>query len=501
LLRLGGLTAFVCAVVVATAASAVADPPLPDPGAVAPLSSEIQHLHFKYGPIFVPPGQNLILVGPVTIEKPAYDGYMVGFRPNLVRADGTVPPIEQVHLHHAVWLNLSRRDSTVPGLPGERFAAAGEEKTYVRLQTGYGYPVKASDVWALNYMVHNETPDPQVVWITYDVDYVPANTPLGRRIIPVRPIWMDVQNGKAYPVFDVLQGSGRHGRFTYPDDSPTAPRHNVWTVDRNGTLVWTAGHLHPGGLWDDLFVQRGRRSRLIFHSKAKYFDPHGPVSWDLSMTASRPTWRIAVRKGDRLRISSTYETRLASWYESMGIMIVWMAPPMRHAINPFRTRRALPITGSITHGHLPEASDYGGAPTGLPDPAKLPNGQTVDNGIAITDFEYLPGDLTLAGGFAQPPIFREGQPITFGNFDASQQVFHTVTACRDPCTGSTGISYPLADGSVRFDSSELGYGPTGYTPAANTASWALPTSKLPPGTYTFFCRIHPFMRGAFRIVK
>ena len=118
MLRLGGLTAFVCAVVVATAASAVADPPLPDPGAVAPLSSEIQHLHFKYGPIFVPPGQNLILVGPVTIEKPAYDGYMVGFRPNLVRADGTVPPIEQVHLHHAVWLNLSRRDSTVPGLPG-----------------------------------------------------------------------------------------------------------------------------------------------------------------------------------------------------------------------------------------------------------------------------------------------------------------------------------------------------------------------------------------------
>jgi plastocyanin len=24
---------------------------------------------------------------------------------------------------------------------------------------------------------------------------------------------------------------------------------------------------------------------------------------------------------------------------------------------------------------------------------------------------------------------------------------------------------------------------------------------LPPGTYTFFCRIHPWMRGVFRIIR
>jgi hypothetical protein len=38
------------------------------------------------------------------------------------------------------------------------------------------------------------------------------------------------------------------------------------------------------------------------------------------------------------------------------------------------------------------------------------------------------------------------------------------------------------------------------TAAANTASWQTPKT-LPPGTYTFFCRIHPFMRGSFRVVK
>jgi plastocyanin len=32
-----------------------------------------------------------------------------------------------------------------------------------------------------------------------------------------------------------------------------------------------------------------------------------------------------------------------------------------------------------------------------------------------------------------------------------------------------------------------------------TTSWKTP-KNLSPGTYTYFCRIHPFMRGAFRVV-
>jgi len=199
-----------------------------------------------------------------------------------MRADGSIPPIEQIHLHHAVWLDLSRRDATDPSLPGTRFAASGEEKTAVKLPAGYGYPVRASDAWALNYMVHNETADPQVVWITYDVDFIPAASPAAQHMIPVRPLWMDVQNGLAYPVFDVLQGSGHHGRFTYPDDDPRAPRKNAWTVDQNGTLIWTAGHLHPGGLWDDMFLQRGHTSKLIFTPR--------PIT-GIPTDRSRGTWR------------------------------------------------------------------------------------------------------------------------------------------------------------------------------------------------------------------
>src|SRR3712207_2141233 len=66
-----------------------------------------RRLRFSYGPIAVKPGQNDVLIGPVTIEKPNMDGFITRFKPNLVRADGTVPPVEQVHLHHGTWLSRS----------------------------------------------------------------------------------------------------------------------------------------------------------------------------------------------------------------------------------------------------------------------------------------------------------------------------------------------------------------------------------------------------------
>ena len=118
----------------------------------------------------------------------------------------------------------------------------------------------------------------------------------------------------------------------------------------------------------------------------------------------------------------------------------------------------------------------------------------------LSAFRYLPGDLSFTTPLDNPPVFHQGQAVHFGNFDASAQIYHTITACHDPCTGSTGISYPLANGPVDFDSGQLGYGPQGYTAAANRSDWFSPSS-LQPGTYTYFCRIHPFMRGAFRVIK
>ena len=89
--------------------------------------------------------------------------------------------------------------------------------------------------------------------------------------------------------------------------------------------------------------------------------------------------------------------------------------------------------------------------------------------------------------------------LTYDNLDANigRGQWHTITACAAPCNQSTGIAYPLADGPVIFDSGELGLG---GPPTADRTTWTIP-ADLPPGTYTYFCRIHPSMRGAFRVEK
>ena len=98
---------------------------------------------------------------------------------------------------------------------------------------------------------------------------------------------------------------------------------------------------------------------------AKYFEPAGAVSWDVSMTATKPDWRVALKPGDTLNVSATYDTSKASWYESMGIMVVFYADGTRR--RP-RTRSASKVdrTGLLTHGHLPRTTPRRQAAPGLP---------------------------------------------------------------------------------------------------------------------------------------
>ncbi len=104
------------------------------------------------------------------------DSYIVGIARNLRLADGTIPGVDVIHLHHGVWLNASARDATAPGVP-ERFFAAGEEKTTMVLPAGYGYAYHPTDNGVVNDMIHNLSPIEQQVWITYDVDFIPGTDP------------------------------------------------------------------------------------------------------------------------------------------------------------------------------------------------------------------------------------------------------------------------------------------------------------------------------------
>ena len=459
----------------------------------------IQHLHFSYGPIDIAPGQNNIEFH-INHSKPTVPGYITRFAPNLVYSrTHKVPRVDVVHLHHGVWL-----------LNGYPTFASGEEKTIFQLPRGYGYHYDPSDRWIMNYMLHNLTPKPTQVTITYDVDFVPDSTAAAKSLTSAKPLWMDVSGLRAYPVFDALKGEGKNGRFTFPDQARPSQQKDIggaheFTAPADMTLLNTAGHLHPGGLHTDLKITRRNRTKELFRSNAKYFEPAGAVSWDVSMTATKPSWRIAMKKGDRLNVSATYDTRRASWYEVMGIMVVFYADGSRPgAKDPFTSK--IDTRGLLTHGHLAENRHHGGKPRpGLRDARAVGNGAATDN-VFIDGFVYGFGDFNLRGRRGRPPVVKAGQSLTFTNLDATpaisaqQSAYHTITACKAPCTATTGVAYPIANAGVQFDSGELGYGPPGLTPAENRNTWKTPKG-LKPGTYTYFCRIHPFMRGSFRVIS
>jgi len=241
-------------------------------------------------------------------------------------------------------------------------------------------------------------------------------------------------------------------------------------------------------------IDKGNRVHL-FNSKAHYFDPRGPISWDMAMYSTDENWRVRVQTGDRIELQTTYDTKIASWPESMGINIVYWVrdkdlPAAANAPNPYETR--VDTEGVLNHGHLAENEDYGGElPTVGPDPRDLPDGALSSGPSTITDYIYNGSTLSA------PAIVKQGDQFTFklSQADINKEVWHSITSCKAPCNRSTGISYPIPDGDVQFESGQMG---PGQQPTVGYTQWSTP-KDLPKGTYTFFCRIHPFMRGAFRV--
>jgi plastocyanin len=165
--------------------------------------------------------------------------------------------------------------------------------------------------------------------------------------------------------------------------------------------------------------------------------------------------------------------------------------------------KKIPQDNVLTHSHLSENRHHGGGATSAySDPLTLPDGPVFSsNPVNIQGYFYSQGDLSSAAGLTgRPPVVHQGHSLTFDNLDdsANPSTWHTITACKDPCNRDTGIAYPIANGPHSFDSGQLGtHAPFG-APATGNITWKTP-KNLPPGTYTYFCRVHPFMRGSFRV--
>ena len=255
----------------------------------------------------------------------------------------------EVHLHHAVWL-----------VDFKPTFAAGEEKTNFTAPSGYGWRYTTKQTWLLNHMIHDLVGQPHEVYITYTLYFIPDTAPQAAGITSRHAV--DGRPGhQALPRVQRAQGLGderqvhvpRPGQEPVPGP-PDRPR-NQWVADRDATLVATAGHLHPGGLWTDLDVTRDGRTVRLFRSRANYYDPSGAVSWDVAMSATAPDWRVHIKKGDVLSVHATYDTTKASWYEVMGIMTLAITKGDEGGVDPFSGH--VDQTDYLTHGRLKENID------------------------------------------------------------------------------------------------------------------------------------------------
>ena len=112
------------------------------------------------------------------------------------------------------------------------------------------------------------------------------------------------------------------------------------------------------------------------------------------------------------------------------------------------------------------------------------------SGIDIDGFRYLHGGFSAFSGFPhelmRPPVDQaRASRVTFTNLDAlpgepnTEQVWHSDHLLPAPCNQGSGIGYPLANGPIKFDSGQLGYG-TGPSSEVTTGSNVYTT---PPLTY------------------
>ncbi len=424
------------------------------------------------------------------VPKPPVDGAITHFETDVVDENEVPIPINRLMLHHIVFTNLDRGDLTCRGIgfesfngspvfggyAPERFAGAGEERSKLSMPPGYGYELNGAgqpDRWALVYMLMNHRKQADTAYVQYKLTVDTSGT-----LQPVRPYWLDVNNCKADPIYNVPGLSRRQARRAGPN--PVDKRSRDFTVQEDGYIVAGGGHVHGGARkltitkpsCDNLQIAHsnptwGLATHPFYNVRPILHEP-GPIG----MSAFNTPTGIPVRKGQKLRLNSIYDdsqphTRV------MGIYVVYVAED--------------PPGGSTpqTCGGAPSDTTYGPGTAlqgrSTPVPFKIPltgldsSGQAIEIKGPPGRFRRLRSGATIDVGdrFFSRPNIRVKQGTTL-NWEFLGSELHNLTLANGP----KGIGSPNLDRGLSF------------TQRFNR-----------PGVYRFFCALHPVQMHERVIVK
>lgn len=350
------------------------------------------------------------------------------------------------------------------------------------------------------------------------------------------------------------------GTYVHPRDIPEdAPERRstddlgrFWEVGYDATAIGSAGHLHQNG--ERVVIanlgpegsgceadldEDGFPGVTLFYSDRIPDEPDAyPHSAEFQMGVTKPGWRAPVREGDRITQFGIYDNAEYASYEAMAYTGFYMdreqvpeprpedicrnAPQAALAAmgptlidnpdgDPLETIRNHEVGDGHQHSHG-HCGIEGEEPCNEPVD-DLQEGEVTDT-IHIADFAYVPGDQSLSGDLGSVPKVVQGEPLTVINHDVGIGVRHTLTTCGFPCNGEYVANYPQPDG--RLDTGRLGNldyldgglvqdngGPAaGYGPSEEASPVTeLDTTDLEPGMYSYYCRLHPWMRGMFEVVS
>ncbi len=395
-----------------------------------PASAAVQTLSFTSAPITVTRFE--VARGVQLAPSPKVDGYVVGMSAEVVDREGNPVSPMDVMLHHVLFAKLGVPDYTCSniadysGTPApfqaQRFYAEGEERFSLSLPEGYGYPNRGQDAWGLLYMLMNHHPHTMVVQIRYTVRYV-----TGEPLTAVKPVWLDIENCRADPVFNV-PGIGRPGSTFF--------RTADFKMPESGRFIAGGGHIHGGGVSLDV---TDTRCGSLFTSYPTWglIEPfpilHEPGP--LHMTGFADPVGRPVGAGDIVRLTARYDNSRPH-VRVMGIVILYFVPGATSGCATFTS--PLPPPSQADHVTIELLKSPGG---------------TIHRDIRSTwvgDYAFGAQRVSLRRGTVFTWRFRGG-------------VEHDVT---------------LASGPVGFAS-----------PSMRKGSFSFRFTR--PGTYRLFCSLHP----------
>lgn len=418
----------------------------------------------------------------------------------------------------------------------------------------YGQYIGAEGPQAMIYMLHNKTSQPLNAYMVLNVTFMHGTK---EELAKLGRPFHDITGVLFGRTFDVPRNPLGDGKFT---TTRNMEKPIEWTATHEGTMIGTGGHLHPGGtsvVVENLGSKENPCPRtgvatqgtLLLESNALWRNDV-PYTEDFMMEVTHPHWRAPIHAGDRLRITGTYANKDNAWYTAMthegfyvdeaeapkgrcsgylinmpepgvtikkvkkkivswhkkryrskksGRMRVKMVKKVRYKIVKTKivNKRVDPTEGVPSRAwtkHVDRVCGVPGSPACDKPEAERPAGK-VTSLVNIANFLYVPGDQSLSGDLGAPAQVHKGSSLTFYNSDQGAGIRHSVTTCRWPCNGTYVANYPLSDGI--WDSTTLGYD---AVDGGNPNPVASTPPELAVGKYSYYCRIHPWMRGAFEVI-